>query len=1082
MLKGNISGWAIRHPIPPIVLFTVLMFAGIAAYFTLDVANNPDIDVPAVSIVVSRPGATPTDLETQVTKKIENAIGNIQGLDHVTSTVVDGQSSTFLEFKVGYNTDRAVNDVRDAVARVRPDLPNDIYEPRVSRQDVAGGEILTYNISSPNRSIQDLSWLIDNEITRSLSHVSGVGQVERIGGLDREIRVNLNPTKLMAAGITAEEVNDQLRALNLDLPGGRGNVGLAEQSIRTLGSARTVEQLAEAEISIPNGGRVRLKTLGDVVDGTSELRAVSRLDGVPSLGFAISRAPSSSEVAVADGVAKAIQQLGKDYPDVKFDLVLDFVKFTRESFFASVEALGIGTALAVLVVWWFLRDARATLISSVAMPLSTVPTFLAMKWLGFSLNSITMLALALVVGILVDDAIVEIENIVRHIRMGKRPYQAAIEAADEIGLAVVATTMTIVAVFVPVSFMPGIPGQFFRSFGITVAVAVLFSLLVARLITPLMAAYLLKPNQPEHHHEAPRWLGKYLAILNWCLNHRKWTVLAGVVVFAVSLGMASLLPSGFVPDTDLGFTTVEVNFPPGTTVQDTDDTYLQATKLFKARPEVKTVWARTSRCCGTGKGYIFVVLTDKATRMSQKKFEGEMDPVLKQLPGIHASFQSTGWGNKDISIYLTGNDGDLLEHTADALRAQMADLPFLGNVATTASMQRPEILIKPRLDIAAEQGVSVTSIGQVAKIATLGDIDTNVAKFNLPDRQVPIRVQLDPQWRGEHGRDLESAGPQPNGDLLPLTQVADIGMGSSAGDHRPLRPRPQGRGRGRSARQGSGRRDEDHQRVAGDEKPAGRHHAPNYGASEQMQIMFVGFIVALVTGILLNLAVLTLLFRNVFQPFTIMSALPLSFGGAFAALLASPYVAVAARDDRHHHADGHRHQELDPAGRVRHHGQRERGMARLRGADGCRRQARAADHHDHHRHGGRHAADRRGPGQRRRIPSADGGGGDRRPDHLDLAVAGVRPRRLHHHRRHPAMAGAEIQRSGHRQGSRPDRGAAGSPGGVICFQNGAVLGYSPRAARLCSSGRICGCSVARELRKVISSAANTCRIRFDASL
>jgi len=886
MLKGNISGWAIRHPIPPIVLFVVLMFAGIAAYFSLDVANNPDIDVPAVSIIVSRPGATPTDLETQVTKKIENAIGNIQGLDHVTSTVFDGRSQTFLEFKVGYNTDRAVNDVRDAVARVRPELPNDIYEPQVARQDIAGGEILTYNISSPNRSIQDLSWLIDNEITRTLSHVSGVGQVERIGGLDREIRVNLNPTKLMAAGITAEEVNEQLRALNLDLPGGRGNIGLAEQSIRTLGSARTVEQLAEAEISIPNGGRVRLKTLGEVIDGTSELRAVSRLDGVPSLGFAISRAPNSSEVAVADGVAKAIQQLGKDYPDVKFDLVLDFVKFTRESFFASIEALGIGTALAVLVVWWFLRDSRATMISSLAMPLSTVPTFLAMKWLGFSLNGVTMLALALVVGILVDDAIVEIENIVRHIRMGKRPYQAALEAADEIGLAVVATTMTIVAVFVPVSFMPGIPGQYFRSFGITVAAAVLFSLLVARLITPLMAAYLLKPNQPDHHHEAPRWLGKYLSLLSWCLNHRKWTVLAGVVVFALSIGIATLLPSGFIPNTDQGFTIVEVNFPPGTTVQDTDETYLQATKLFKARPEVKSVWARTSRCCGTGKGFLFVILTDKSTRMSQKQFEGEMDPVLKQLPGIHASFQSTGWGGKDVSIFLTGNDGELLEKTADALRAQMADLPFLGNVATTASMQRPEILIKPRLDIAAEQGVSVTSIGQVAKIATLGDIDTNVAKFNLPDRQVPIRVQLDAKFRDDMGVISNLRVRNLKGELLPLTQVADITMGSSAATI----------DRFDRARKVAVEADL-HGKELGDamkiinELPALKNlpagiSRPSYGQSEQMQIMFVGFLVALITGILLNLAILTLLFRNVFQPFTIMSAIPLSFGGAFAALLA----------------------------------------------------------------------------------------------------------------------------------------------------------------------------------------------------
>ena len=884
MLKGNISGLAIRHPIPPIVLFAVLMVAGIAAYFSLDVANNPDIDFPVVTVSVSRPGATPTDLETQVTKKIENAVGNIQGLDHITSNVIDGQSRTDLEFKVGYNTDRAVNDVRDAVARVRPELPNDIYEPQVIRQNVSGGEILTYNISSSQRSIQDLSWLIDNDITRALTHVSGVGQVERIGGLDREIRINLDPNRLMAAGITAEEVNDQMRALNIDLPGGRGTIGASEQSIRTLGSARSIEDLANAEISIPNGGRVRLKTLGQVVDGTSELRAVSRLDGVPSLGFAISRAPNSSEVAVADGVDKVIDQLRKDYPDVTFTLTLDFVRFTRESFYASVESLAMGTALAVLVVWWFLRDGRATLISSLAMPLSIVPTFLAMKWLGFSLNFVSLLALSLVVGILVDDAIVEIENIVRHIRMGKRPFEAAIEAADEIGLAVVATTMSIVAVFVPVSFMPGIPGQYFRSFGITVAVAVLFSLLVARLITPLMAAYLLKPTQKEEHHE-PRWISFYLKLLTWCLTHRKSAIAAGVAVFAGSIGIAMSLPSTFIPNQDNGFTTIEVHFPPGATVEDTDETYIQATQLLKTRPEVKTVWARTSRCCGTSEGYIFVVLTDRGSRMSQKQFETEMDPVMKKLPGVHIGFQSSGgWGSKDISIYLTSNDGELLENTADTIRAQMADLPFLGNVATTTAMQRPEILIKPRLDIAAEQGVSVTSIGQVAKIATLGDIDTNVAKFNLADRQVPIRVQLDPKWRGDMGMISNLRVRNLNGALLPLTSVADITMGSSAATI----------DRFDRARKVAVEADL-HGMEYGDamkiinELPALKNlpsgiTRPSYGQSEQMQIMFIGFIVALITGVLLNLAVLTLLFRNVFQPFTIMSALPLSFGGAFAAL------------------------------------------------------------------------------------------------------------------------------------------------------------------------------------------------------
>jgi len=884
---NNISALAIRHPIPPIVLFVVLLFAGLAAFFTLDIADSPDIDFPVVTVTVLRPGAAPTELETQVTKKIENAVGNIEGLDHVSSTIIDSSSLTTLEFKVGYNTDRAVNDVRDRVARVRPELPQDIYEPQVVRQNATGGEILIYNITSSKRSIEQLSWLVDNDITRALNRVQGVGLVERFGGQTREIRVNLDPARLMAAGVTALDVNDQLKDLNLDLPGGRGNVGLAEQSIRTLGAAGSLEQLAQTGISLPNGGKVRLKELGEVIDGSSELRYVSSLDGVPSLGFAITRAPKSSDVRVADGVAKVVGQLQKDYPDVEFKLVLDFVKNTRESFYASVEALALGTLLAVSVVWWFLKDARATLISSLAMPLSTIPTFLVMQWLGFTLNFITMLALALVVGILVDDAIVEIENIVRHIRMGKRPFQASQEAAQEIGLAVIATTMTIVAVFVPVSFMPGIPGQYFRSFGITVAVAVLFSLLVARLITPLMAAYLLKPQQKEH--AAPAWMDFYLRLLGWCLGHRRWTIVCGVLFFVLSLGVAALLPSGFLPNSDQGFCLLELQLPPGATLADTDAVNQRVTALMRARPEVRSVWARAGRGGRVQMGRIFVLLVDHSQRrLSRKSFEAVMEPELKKIPGVHIGFNATdGFGSRDVSLLLTSNDGAVLEKTADAVRRQMQTLPFLGNVTSSSPLQRPEIVITPRQDLAADQGVSVMAIAQVAKIATLGEIDTNSAKFNLADRQVPIRVQIDPKWRDDLDIIANLRVRTGSGALLPLNSVADIGMGSSAAEiDRFDRARKVAVEADLHGKDLGDAMKEINQLPALSNLPAsvGR---PSYGDSEQMQIMFVGFAVALLTGILLNLAVLTLLFRNFFQPITIMTSLPLSLGGAFAALLAS---------------------------------------------------------------------------------------------------------------------------------------------------------------------------------------------------
>lgn len=884
-MSGNISAVAIRHPIPPIVLFIVLMVAGLVSYFQMDVAGNPDIDFPVVTVTVSRPGAAPSELETQVTKKVEDAVSSLIGLDHVTSSITDGQSETVLEFKVGYDTDRAVNDVRNAVSRIRSDLPQDIYEPRVERQDVTGNELLTYALSSSTRSVEEISWLIDNTISRAVSRVPGVGATERFGGLDREIRINLDPTRLMARGVTADEVNNQLRSLNVDLPGGRGAVGSQEQSIRTLGSARTVEDLANTEIAVDaTGAKVRLRDLGTVVDGTSEMRYLSRYDGQPTVGFTIRRAPHSSEISIAKGVSAVVADMEKAYPDVRFNLIYDNVKYTQHSFDASVEALVLGALLAVAVVWWFLRDIRATFISALAMPLSTIPTFLAMKWCGFSLNGVTMLALSLVVGILVDDAIVEIENIVRHIRDGKRPYKAALEAADEIGLAVVATTMTIVVVFLPVSFMSGIVGQYFKSFGITVAVAVLFSLLVARLLTPLMAAYLLTPNQKEH--EDGPWVGRYLRLLGWSLRHRWLTVLAGFIILLFSGFLLTQLPSGFIPPSDNDMSMVEVILPPGTTLAEADAATQRVGQILAKRPEVEHVWTRAGRNNQLRNGAVTAILKPRAQRaLSKQQFEAEVTPDLNKIPGAHISFQGSGFGNKDISILLTGDNGPELETYADTVLAQMRTLPFLANVNSGASLLRPEIQIRPRFDRAAEQGVSVAAISQVAKIATLGDLDTSVAKFNLGDRQVPIRVELGMNNRSNLDMIENLRVRTASGALLPLKAVADIGMGAGAVQI----------DRFDRARQITLEADLRGKEVGDAMKiinalPAMAHmppgiQQPNYGQSQEMANMMLNFAIALATAFVLILAVLVLLFRNFFQPLTIMTALPLSFGGAFIALM-----------------------------------------------------------------------------------------------------------------------------------------------------------------------------------------------------
>ena len=883
-MKFNISAVSIRHPIPPIVLFILLTIAGIISFLALDVTDNPDIDVPVVSVTVSRPGASPSELELQVTRKIEDAVAGLGSIDHIQSKITDGTSETTIEFAIGTNTDRALNDVRDAVAKIRQNLPQDILEPAVERLNIAGMPILYFSVLAPSMTTEQLSWLIDNDISRAMLSVKGVALIQRVGGVNREVRVELDPERLIALGITADAVNAQLVGMNVDIPGGRGTIGTSEQSIRTLGSARTVDDLRNTEISLPSGRKARLSELGQVIDGPSEQRQAARYDGVPVVSFNVQRSPNTSDVTIAKGIFEQIDALKARYPGVEFKQIFSSVDFTKEAYAASVDALSIGALLAIAVVFWFLRDWRATLISAAAMPLSAIPTFAVMEMLGFTLNGISMLALSLVVGILVDDAIVEIENIVRHIRQGKSPYQASLEAADEIGLAVIATTATIMVVFLPVSFMGGVPGQFFRQFGITVAVAVFFSLLVARLITPMMAAYFLQ----SHPEEAPpRWLDLYLRSLRWSLANRGKTILGAIAIFVASMALAIFIPTGFFPDTDQSQSQLHIELPPGATLADNLAVTGRLSEMLRTRPEVAHVLVSAGGQGDIRKSNLFIKLVPRGDRsMTQKQFESSMRPALLGVPGIRFGFSGTGFSDKDISVLLSGDDGEALDKVSEQLISALGSIPEVVNVASTASLLRPEVLIKPRFDRAAQAGVSVQQIGRVAMLATLGDLDQNLAKFNMGDRQIPIRVQLDPKTRGDLSTIENLRVMTASGAAVPLKSVADVSLGAG-----PAQIDRFDRSR-KIAVEGD--------LMAGAElgpvlakiyalpvltNLPPEVHVAKYGNAEQLGVLQKDFGTALMASLLLIFAVLVLLFGNFFQPPTIMMALPLSVGGAFVALL-----------------------------------------------------------------------------------------------------------------------------------------------------------------------------------------------------
>jgi len=885
----NISSWAIRNPTFPIVLFLILSFLGIVSFNRMAINNQPDISFPTVRVTVSQPGAAPTEMEKQVTQRIEGAVASIGNVEKITSWATEGISSTIVEFAIGTPTDRAVNDVRDAVSRIRGELPEGILEPQVNRQDFDGG-LGRFTVSTTDMTIEQLSWFVDNTIAKRLLAIPGVAGVSRQGGVSREIRINLDPARLQSYGVTAVQINSALRSLNVDAAGGRAEVAGAEQSLRVLGGAKTAQALSDTQIAISGDRIIRLGDVATVVDGAAEQRSLARLNGREVTAFFVQKAKGASEVQSMDKVLAEMDKISKENPRAKIELFEDNVKYTRDQYKGAIRSLIEGAVLAVIVVWLFLRDWRATLISALAIPLSIIPAFFFMDVMGFSLNFLSLLALSLVAGILVDDAIVEIENIVRHMRMGKSAWQASLDAADEIGLAVVATTMAIVAVFLPVALMPGISGQFFKSFGLTVVAAVMMSLLVARLITPLCAAYFLKAHGQREHASGPI-MQRYISFLKWSIRHRWWTVMGGVVALALTGVIGKQLPLAFQPPVDSGQSSVTIEMTPGVRLEDVKRVSAQAAALLRTRPEVKQVFENIGGDDEIRYAYLNVNLVPRSERkLTTIEFERDMAPTMRQLPDARVNFQSQtgGFGGRDITVMLVGEDPLLLHRAAENLVVGMKRLPALRDSHIDADLQRPEIVVRPHFDIAASMGVSVAALSQTIRIATIGDVPQNLAKFSLSDRQIPIRVQLPESSRGDLDTLRNLPVPTAGGGTVPLKVLADVGFSEGAVKIRRFN---QGRRIAVVADLAPGAQ-------GGDANNALRA-LPEYknlpqgikevavGEAEWLAELFTNFVFALVAGVLLVFAVLVLLYRRVMPPFVNMASLFLAPLGAVIALWAT---------------------------------------------------------------------------------------------------------------------------------------------------------------------------------------------------
>lgn len=1030
----NLSAWSIRNPVIPMVFFIAVLLAGILSFWRMDIVNNPEVDFPGVQINISQPGAAPTEIINQITDRVEASVRSINGVKTINSTASEGSSSSFVEFEIGTDADQAVAEVKNAVDQIRGSLPAGILEPRVTKVNIAGGASLgVFSAEATDMTIEELSWFVDDTVAKRLLAVDGMAEVSRGGGVDREIRVILDPSKMQSLGVSASQVNNILRQVNIDAAGGQSEVGGTRQSVRVLGNSESAFALSQATIPLAGGSVVKLADIATVRDSFGERRSINTLRGKEVVNFNFSRARGASDVTVYDDAREVMKEIEAENPGIKFTQLFTTVEYTKSQYSSSMKAMIEGALLAVIIVFFFLRDWRATIISAIAIPLSAIPTFWFMDLLGFNLNFLSLLALSLVAGVLVDDAIVEIENIVRHMRMGKSAYQASIDAADEIGLAVVSTSFCIVAVFLPVGLMPGISGQFFKNFGITVVISVLMSLAVARMITPLMAAYFLKAKGHADHGKGPmidfytkvlkwtldtnnndriknsipktptKWwyhlvsillgaaiilgaviyifypiialiftlifntdiaileaikqalentandgtqvnqisqqptsespenkfsplsllfniifgilglyligtlvkfifgsiLGaiagynlnhftrrtQYIAIKAKLLDHRIWMMGFGLAAFILTIFLFIQTPSQFQPTIDEGNSRVQIEMVPGTTLEETQAVASKVTAIMEKQPEVKIALQNVREGAAT----IFMTLNEDRQKTSVE-FEKDLIGELQQIPDARVRFQSQSGGNgtgRDLSIMLTGSDSDLLKETAVKVAEEMQSLNTIKAPRVNADLQRPEIIITPRSDLASELGITTAALSQTIRIATLGEIDQNTAKFSLSDRQIPIRVVLDEDSRENISTINNLPVQMANGASVPLGSVAEIGFGSGpTAIQRYNQTRRIFIGADLADGIASGEAQSQINNLPLMQNlPSGISTQP-FGDAEWQAELIVNFIIALISGVLTVFAVLVLLYKRLMSPLVNMCSLALAPLGGIALIWA----------------------------------------------------------------------------------------------------------------------------------------------------------------------------------------------------
>ena len=894
----NVSAYSIRNPLVAILLFVLLTLGGIYGFMKMKVQQFPDIDLPAVVVTVTLRGAAPSQLENDIAKKIENKLTSIEGVSHIRTTLQTGAATIATEFTLEKDIQEAVDDVRSAVGEVRGDLPAAANDPIITKVSTAGFPVVTYSVAAENMSVEDLSWFVDDTVTKRLSDIPGVSTVSRVGGLQREITVAADPIALSGLKFSISQLSQQIAGIQQDSSGGEAEVGKTTQTIRVLGAVERANELNDLQVAVPTGGTQALGRMAEITDGAADPSSIAKLDGQTVVAFNITRSRGASEVDVMELVDEELAKLTADVGNISIEKVYDRATPIAEDYEASLRMLIEGGLLAVVVVFLFLRNIRATIVAAVALPLSVIPTFLGMYLFGFSLNIISLLALSLVIGVLVDDAIVEVENIIRHLRMGKTPYEAAMEAADEIGLAVVATTFTLIAVFLPTAFMGGIVGQFFRQFGWTAALSIFASLMVARLITPMMAAYILRPEK-KHVEKQSAMMKYYLKIVSWTLHHRWITMGATLVLFVASLALVKLLPTSFIPDNDIDQTRVAIELTPDVSLEDTERVAALASDRILAMPEVTNIFtsvgeAQASMGASDGGGGkaeniagLDIVLAPRAERGTKQEIERKISKLMTEVPGARFTVGLSSGGESGYNFSLTSTNPQLLEQTAQKIMSEIRGLPSAGAVTSDRSLPRQELTVTPDRLAMADKGVTTQDIATTLRVATVGDYEQQLSKLNLDTRQVPIVVRL-PDVAKQNVNQLEGLyvpSTMPAGQGVRVGEVATLDFGTGPAQISRL---DRERAISITVQPASGELGDLVQAVKA--VPTMQQLPPaitiiDQGQAENMADLFSGFIIAMSVGVVCILGVLILLFGRLLQPFTILMALPLSIGGAFVGLV-----------------------------------------------------------------------------------------------------------------------------------------------------------------------------------------------------